>query len=87
MRKFVMPAALALLAGCTPAQIDRANAYQRQIAAACSVAMSLSTLAGPIAPYIIAGCGTEAMIAKLALDPSSLAWVHELIGKVRGQRG
>ena len=85
--KRLIAAALVLLAGCTQAQIDRANAYQRQIAAACSIAMSLSALAGPVAPYIIAGCGTEAMIAKLALDPSSLAWVHELIGKVRGQRG
>lgn len=88
MRKAIIPAAaLALLAGCAPAQIDRANAYQQQIAGACAVAMSLSALAGPIAPYIIAGCGTEAMIAHLALDPSSLAWINQLVAQVKGLRG
>ena len=89
MRKFIVLAAtITLLASCTQAQIDRANVYQQQIASACAVAMSPPVLAisGPIAPYIIAGCGTEAMIAALALDPTSLAWINELIAKVRTPR-
>ena len=49
--------------------------------------MSLAPIAGPVAPWIIGGCGAEAMIARLALDPTSLAWVNELVAQVKGVRG
>lgn len=69
------------IAGCglTPVQLQ---AYQDQIAAACSMAMMIH--AGPVSPWIIGGCATERAIATLALDPSSLAWVNSLIAMARG---
>ncbi len=75
-----------LLVACTPEQVIRAQSYQDKIAGACSGAMSLSPIAGPIAPYIIGGCGAEEMIAKLALNPTSLAWINGLIAMVKGMR-
>mgnify|MGYP001558844911 CR=1 FL=1 len=78
-------AAVLILAACAPEQLLRAQSYQEKIAAACNVAMSLAPVAGPVAPWIIGGCGAEAMIARLALNPTSLAWVEELILKVRGR--
>ena len=76
-------AGVALLASCTQAQLDQVAAYQRQIAAACQVAMALAPVAGPVAPWIIRGCSPEG-IAKLVLDPEALAWLGELIAKARG---
>ena len=87
MIRKLAPLATLAVAACTPAQLDRAAVYQAQIAAACNVAMSLAPIAGPVAPWIIGGCGAEAMIARLALDPTSLAWVNELVAKVRVMRG
>ena len=75
---------LAVIA-CTPEQMLRAQSYQERIAAACNVAMTLAPVAGPVAPWILGACGAEMMVAKLALDPSSLAWINELIAKARGQ--
>ena len=77
--------ALGVLTACTPAQIETAISYQEKIARACSVAMTLAPFSGPVAPWIVGGCGAERMIAQLALDPSSLAWVQELIAKARGR--
>lgn len=77
--------ALALAAtGCTTAQQTTASSYQAAISTACSVAMTFAPAAGPVAPWIIGGCATEQAIAKLALDPSSLTWVNNLIAMVRG---
>ncbi len=73
-----------LLASCTQAQLDQAAAYQRQIAAACQVAMALVPVAGPVAPWITRGCSPDG-IAKLVLDPSSLAWLGELALKAQGK--
>ena len=78
-------AGLALLASCTQAQLDQAAAYQAQIAGACQVAMTLVPVAGSVAPWIVNGCSTEAMIAKLARDPTSLVWINELTAKARGR--
>ena len=78
-------AGIAMLTSCTQAQLDQAAAYQAQIAGACAVAMTLAPIAGSVAPWIVGGCSSEAMIAKLALDPTSLAWVNELIEKGRGR--
>ena len=77
-------AGLALLASCTQAQLDQAGAYQAQIAGACAVAMALLPQSGSVAPWINAGCSTQDMIAKLALDPDSLEWVNKLTAKARG---
>ena len=76
--------ALTACAGTTPEEAETtAIGYQRAIAGACTVAMELAPLALPIAPYIIGGCATESAIAKLALNPTSLAWVNELVAKAR----
>jgi hypothetical protein len=83
-RGWYWPLALVgLLGGCTAAQVERAQSYQDRIAGACSLAMTLAPVAGPVAPYIIGGCATEAGIAKLALDSTSLAWLQGLVAKTR----
>ena len=83
---FVAIAALLVMAACTQQQLQSFETagptYQQKIAAACAVAMSLAPAAGPMAPWIIGGCASEAAIAKLALDPNSLVWVNGLINKV-----
>lgn len=77
--------ALALgLAGCAAAQVATTQSYQDKIAGACGVAMTLAPIAGPVTPWILGGCATEAAIARLALDPSSLAWINGLVVKARG---
>lgn len=84
MKQHVYLAGLALaLAGCTQAQIDRAQTYQDQIAGACAMAMTVAPLAPTISPWIVGGCATEAAIAKLALDPTSLVWLRGLIVRAK----
>lgn len=84
MMKYAAPiAGLLALAGCDPTQQQAAQGYQDKITGACNVAMTLAPLAGAVAPWIVGGCSTEAAIAKLALDPTSLAWVNGLVGKVK----
>lgn len=75
---------LMMIADCTPAQQQADLPYLQALSNACGVAMSLSPLAGPVAPWIIGGCATADAVAKLAQDPSSLAWVNGLIAKARG---
>lgn len=77
-------AVLSTLIACTPEQLLRAQTYQDKIASVCATASALTPFAGPYAVWIIGGCSTEAKIAKLALDPSSLAWLNDLILKARG---
>src|SRR5258706_10341894 len=72
-----------VLSGCTPAQVERAWTYQDAVASMCSTAMLLATAAGPVGVYIIGGCATEAAVAKLALDPTSLAWLQGLVAKAK----
>ncbi len=81
--KIVFTLILAALTACTAAEVNKAQTYQNDITAACAVAMPLAGVAGPAAPYIVAGCATEEAIAKLALDPSSLEWVNGLIAGVK----
>ena len=84
MKRIIITAGLTLgLAACSPVQLDKAQGYQAQIAAACQVAMALAPMAPTIAPWIIGGCSTEAAIAKLALDAGSLIWVNDLAAKAR----
>lgn len=73
---------LLVLSGCTTAQVARIQGYQDQIVSACNLALPLAAVP-IIGTYITAGCATEQAIAKLALDPSSLAWVNGLIVKAK----
>lgn len=84
MRLLLVASVLTLVA-CAPAQVEKAQSYQEKIAAACQVAMAVGTLT-PVGPWITGGCATESAIAKLALDPGSLAWVEDLTLKARGLR-
>lgn len=78
---------LLTLVACTTTELQqaqqRAVPYQQQIAQLCGIAMTLAPLAGPVAPWIVAGCSTEDAIARLALDPSSAEWLGDLIVKAR----
>jgi hypothetical protein len=75
---------LALLNSCTPQQVQDAGRYQADIAVACGVAMTPELIAGPYAPWIVGACSSEALIARLALDPSSLEWLNGILARVRG---
>lgn len=81
---------LLALGACTTGQVTTAQSYQAKIAGVCNTAMTLvsfplfAPFAAPVAPWVIGGCATEEAIAKLALDPSSLAWVNGLINKMKG---
>lgn len=58
------------------------NSVATQIQAACGEAMPLVPLAGPVAPYIVAGCSADGIV-KLASDPSSVQWLGQIIGQVK----
>ncbi len=85
IKSIIIVPLLALAAGgaCTPQQQLDAGRYQAQIAGACQVAMTLAPVAGPYAIYIIGACETEAAIARLALDPSSLTWLQGIVARLR----
>jgi hypothetical protein len=81
LRKPVFAAALALslLAGCTPQQILTTQGYQDKIVQACVIVM-----ASPWArPWVATVCGTEASIARFALDPTILAWLSGIADRVK----
>ena len=80
---------LLLLAGCTGGMVDqgKVDVANAQLQLACGTAMTLSPIAGPYAPFILAGCGSAEGLARLAGDPASVAWVNDLILKVRALRG
>jgi len=84
-RKTLAALSFCAIASCSPAQVERANTYQQQIASACAVAMTLAPLAPQIAPWIVGGCQSEMSIAKLALDP--LRRSHEFYLKVKARAG
>ena len=77
MKRITLAAAL-LTAACTPAQLEQANAYQQQIRMACAVAMALAPY-----PEVVGACRTEAAIAAVALDPSTLDWLNGIIVRAR----
>lgn len=80
MIKVLIAASLLILAGCNSTSW-LAN-EQPTIAGLCATAMTLSPFAGPYAVYIAGACGTEAAVAKLALDPSSVEWLQGILAKV-----
>jgi len=57
-----------------------------KLTAACDAALALSSLAGVYAVWIEAACGSAEAIAKLAQDPTSLAWLEQLIADVEKLR-
>ena len=61
---------------------DTAKNLDPKLTAACNAALALSSLAGPYAVWIVAACGSAEAIARLAQDPSSLAWLEQLIADV-----
>lgn len=86
--------ALLILTACTTAQVNQAQqdaaAVAAKVQAACAVAMPLAGLAAgvpTVGPFIAAGvqvgCGTAAGLAKLASDPTSVAWLNQQIGLLR----
>lgn len=81
-------AIMALLSACVTAPSPEMThpdwaRIDRDVRAACAVAMPLAPMAGPYAAFIVGGCATEAGIAKLASDPSSVAWLNGMIAKIR----
>jgi hypothetical protein len=61
----------------------KAEHYHLMLQTACRIGMGVAPMVAPgVVPYLVAGCGTEAAIAKLALDPSSLEWVKGLVASV-----
>lgn len=64
-----------------------------QLAAACEAANKLAPVAmlvpyaAAIVPFVTAGCNTADGLAKLASDPSSTAWVNQLIGQMKALTG
>jgi nitrous oxide reductase accessory protein NosL len=87
MTRYALIAAVAALAACSQVQEDRAvsaaQTANMTLESACDMAVMLAPIAGPYAPFITAGCSTAEGIAKLASDPSSVAWVEGLIADVR----
>ena len=63
-----------------------ANKIDPKLTAACDAALALAPFAGPYAVWIEAACGSAEAIAKLAQDPSSLAWLDQLIADVEKLR-
>lgn len=87
-----------IVTACTTAQVDRAQQdiakVNTAVQQACAVAMPLAGLATPLpvaGPYIAAGvqvgCGTAAGLAKLASDPTSVAWLNQQVGLLRAALG
>jgi hypothetical protein len=66
-----------LLAACsqTASEIEQA---QKEVAAVCAAAVPLANVEPAIGVYITAACASEEEIAKLALDPTTLAWITKL---------
>lgn len=83
MFRWIWLVGLGVLVACSPAQETKVAVASQELTQACDLAMTLSPLAGPVAPWIVAGCGTAEAVAKLAADPSSAVWVNGLIAKVQ----
>lgn len=88
MKRFIAIALAVSLAACSAAGVSKVSSVAAQIQptliTACNAAMMLAPLAGPVAPWIVGGCGTVEAVDKLAADPTSTAWVNGLIAMVSG---
>ena len=72
-----------LLTACSAAQVQQAvttaSDVTGQVKTLCTAALPLAAAAGPVAPYILAGCASDSAINTLAQDPSSVQWLNGLI--------
>lgn len=80
MNRLAAPLVALTLAGCNPQQLADAQRYQADIAAVCQQAMIVAPFFPKVAPWLVGACESEAAIAKLALDPSSLTWLKGILG-------
>jgi len=88
MIKKTLVAGALVVAGCaggiTPSQVQTAQNSQAVVAGLCNQAMALAPLAGPYAIWITAACGSEMLVADLALQPGAINYLNSIIAKVRG---
>lgn len=95
---FIAVVALAVslgVASCTPAQVQTAQTTVAALQIACTEAQAAGSLASgavkggaantviSVRGYVDAACATTDAIAKLAQDPSSLAWVGAQTGALK----
>ena len=98
MKNALISLAIAVaLSGCTSAQIASgvatASKYQADVVAACTVAQDAASAAGTLtlvvpqvaaaASLVSASCGSEEAIAKIVLDPLTVAWLGTLTTTLR----
>ena len=69
------------LAGCTPQQVATGTQYTEQIAAVCAQASAVLPMFPQLTPWLSA-CQSAAGIARLALDPSSLQWLLDILSRL-----
>lgn len=81
MRHILILLSLLAIAACSSEQV---RSYQDQIAAVCATIMPLASFVPSVGIYAAAGCATESVIARLALDPTSLQWLDDLKSKLKG---
>ena len=87
MIKKAVAAAALVLSACsgpiTPTQVQTAQNNQAVVASLCNQAMALAPIAGPYAIWITAACGSEMLVADLALQPGAINYLNSIIARVR----
>lgn len=80
-RRSLAAVGFAVLTGCTGAQVESATtkigAVCARVTPLAAKALALPTVGPFIAAGVWAGCATDAGIARLAADPSSVAWLDK----------
>lgn len=83
------------VASCTPAQVQTAQTTVAALQIACTEAQAAGSLASGVVKggaantvatinsYVTPACATTDAIAKLAADPSSLAWIGQQTGALK----
>ena len=74
--------ALIMLAGCTAEQQQAAAKYHADIQYVCRQAMAVAPMFPDVAPWLVGACQSEAAVARLALDSSSLEWLVGILSKL-----
>lgn len=94
MRKLnlLVGASLFAIAACTATQVNTALA---DVQAGCVVALTAANQAGAVTKggaantvadinqYLVSGCATTDAVAKLAADPTSVAWLNQQAGALQ----
>lgn len=78
---------LAVQIACTATQVMKADSVQAEITKLCGIAIPLASLDPAVGVYAQAACVSEEMIAKLALDPHTVAWLQGIIAQLKKARG